>query len=145
MNSLLLWAIAILVIVVIVSFCGKKFISNDENGIIVAYSWDEVIDSNVDFAKKIASQWELGVQDITGGAWEAVLQKSSEDMAIVVQKFYFKGDDGKFYCESSCVQISTDEVPAELLTELNKQPSVDITERLRQDIQKKINLENSTK
>ncbi|MBQ0067276.1 MAG: hypothetical protein KBS60_03705 [Phascolarctobacterium sp.] len=145
MNSLLLWVIVVLVIVLIVFFCRKKFISDNENGIMVAYSWDEVIDTCIDSAKEIASHWDLDIQDIIGGAWEAVLQKSSEDMATVIQKFYFQGNDGKFYCETVCVQISIDKVPEELVNELNIQVPVDITERMREKIKSKLELDNNMK
>ncbi|MCQ2362307.1 MAG: hypothetical protein MJ048_04645 [Acidaminococcaceae bacterium] len=100
----------------------------------VVANWDDVVKVAKDFVKQIASKWDLYLNDILDGAWESVLQRLEEDVAIVAQRFYFKGNDNKYYRESVCEQIDESEVPPELLAKLNKQPAVDVTQRMKEEM-----------
>lgn len=103
-------------------------------GAWVVAHWEEVVKVAKDFVNQIASHWDLYVNDILDGAWESVLQRLKEDVAIVAQRFYFKGNDGKYYRESVCEQIDESEIPPELLEKLNKQPAVDVTQRMKEEM-----------
>lgn len=103
-------------------------------GAIVVASWEALVNVACDFVNQLASHWDLYVQDIMDGAWESVLQRFKDDAAVVAQRFYFKGNDGKLYRETKCEQISEDEIPEELREKLDRQPVVDVKDRIKREI-----------
>ncbi|MCQ2362580.1 MAG: hypothetical protein MJ048_06065, partial [Acidaminococcaceae bacterium] len=97
---------------------------------VVRY-WDEIISIATSFIQQIASQWNLYVDDILNGAWESVIQRFSQDIAVVAQRYYFRGNNGKFYRESICEEIPLNEIPFELQEKVMTQEAVDVTARMK--------------